>query len=162
MYRDNNYPAASPLVLVTIGNVVEACDRRTGNVIWRYQASEVNEGFQIPLRCVVNGDRAVLLAPGSIDGFFSQTSSPVASCLDYLTGRLHWSVELPINIHVNYTHVAVLVDEGQVMIAGMSAMFCLSLADGTLQWQRTIHDVDHQHLRAGLAIPGHAIQIDSK
>jgi hypothetical protein len=69
---------------------------------------------------------------------------------------------LPVSINAPTTHSAVLVDEGQVIIAGMSAMFCLSLADGTLQWQRTIHDVDHQHYRAGLAIPGHAVQIDSK
>jgi glucose dehydrogenase len=158
MYR--NTPAASPLVLLILGNMVEACDRRTGAVVWRYQAAHENEAYRLPIRCVVEQDRAIVVAAGTVSGFWSADASPVVACMDYLSGRMLWRIALPTQANVGYTHAAILVDEGQIIVAAMRAMFAISLGDGSMLWQRWTHGA--ADLRAGLAIPGKDVQVDSK
>jgi outer membrane protein assembly factor BamB len=157
VYR--NSPSASPLVLFILGNKVEACDRRTGAGVWQYQASGDGAAFRVPIRCVVEEDRVVVASMGYPTGSWSGNAKPVTACLEYLTGRLLWRVELPIETSPEFANASVLVDAGQIMIACAGSMFAMSLADGTPQWQRR----GHAHaMLAGLAIPGKDVQIDSK
>jgi hypothetical protein len=71
-----------------------------------------------------------------------------------------WRMELPVEGNIGFAHAAVLVDAGQIIVAGMNAMFAMSMADGAPHWQRRTHG--HPDLRAGLAVPGKDVQVDSK
>ena len=120
----------APLVIVSLQRRVFAMDVATGERKWSFD--------DVMSRVEVVGNRVFVLGHR-------------LSCLDYVTGKEHWSAALP---HIART---LLVHGDYVVVAGVGEASCYS-ATGRLLW----HDEfgGEGVAAVGLAVPGSSAQAD--
>ncbi len=163
MYRE---PAGGkPLVLTIAGYAVEARDRRTGEVAWRFDMPETENGWASRARCVVAGDRVVVahLAEGKREGFLGTKSvdcAPCVTCLALDDGAVVWTRELPGRVNIGQFGATLLVDEGQILVATINTLHALSLADGAHQWSAPVGGGNQPSVSVGIAVQGLAAHAD--
>lgn len=163
MYRDS--AASTPLVLTIAGYAVEARDRRTGEIVWRFHMPETENGWASRARCVMAGDRVVVahLAEGKREGFLGTKSvecAPCVTCLARDDGAPIWTHELPGRINVGHFGATLVVDAGQVLVATLNTLFALGVEDGALHWSAPVGGGTQPHVSVGIAVDNLSVHAD--
>ncbi len=161
MYRTP--PQPSTLVFTSAGNVVTAWSRREGRPAWAHEVPRIENQFVDRVRCVVAGDRVLVVALGPMQsGFFaSPTGLTTVTCLFHDDGRVLW--QTPMGPPINFGHFAptLLIDDDLVLVTSAGLVFAVDLDDGRVRWESPVPGANTQnHHAIGLATRGGSAQAD--
>lgn len=134
MYRE--VPPPAPYLVVTLGNVVVAMDRRSGRRMWEWKGPSSSVFSRVLVtdeRVVVGGERSL-------------------SCVAYATGAPLWSVDCPIYVGT-WLH-----DAGQLFVSGTGEVVCFDLLNGRQVWHDSFQG--YGIVSSALGVPGNAAQVD--
>jgi len=161
MYRTS--PQPSTLVFTCAGNVVTAWERATGRPAWHHEVPRIENQFSDRMRCVVSGDRVLVVALGPMpSGFFASPSGvTTVTCLSHDDGRVLW--QTPMGPPMNFGHFAptLLVDEDLVLVTSAGFVFALGLEDGRARWESAVPGLNaRDHHAVGVMTRSGAAQAD--
>jgi outer membrane protein assembly factor BamB len=134
-YRDIASPA--PLLIACLRNQVFGLDPSTGAIVWEHVSQE-------------DAPRTARIEVG--DGVVYALFFCRLTCLDYLSGRMLWTVALP-----GAVNASILVLSDRIVVTSSGELHCVTL-QGVVTWKQPFMGKGYGDF--ALAVPGASVQAD--